>query len=270
MHSVGFPARESAVGRDPLGADGRIFALGPIVIEEPPPLVFAPELIARRPTSSSASAAPRPASLSMRWAGRAFSTGASSRCRPLVHRRRADLRLRPPRQSGVHGGARRLPPRRCARRGDGRPCRSRRDRRPSHRRRQKPRRCGLRHRRAGARPRRPRGGRPAGLCDGSVPELAAKARSGTVGLPVVCGGVSVASGDIVVGDRDGVVVVPRALIAPTLESLGRVKAFEAATLERVKAGLKDLPVDVPALRRGQGVTRACWADFQSEARGKGL
>jgi 4-hydroxy-4-methyl-2-oxoglutarate aldolase len=71
---------------------------------------------------------------------------------------------------------------------------------------------------------------------------------GTVGLPIVCGGVSVASGDVVIGDRDGVVVVPRARIAATLESLERVKAFEAATLKRVRAGLTDLPVEVPSLR----------------------
>ncbi len=71
----------------------------------------------------------------------------------------------------------------------------------------------------------------------------------TIGLPVVCGGVSIASGDVVVGDRDGVVVVPRARISATLESLQRVKAAEAATLERVREGLKDLPVEVPALRR---------------------
>jgi 4-hydroxy-4-methyl-2-oxoglutarate aldolase len=72
---------------------------------------------------------------------------------------------------------------------------------------------------------------------------------GTVGLPIVCGGVAVASGDVVIGDRDGVVVIPRARILATLESLELVKASEAATLERVRAGLKDLPVDVPALRR---------------------
>ena len=76
---------------------------------------------------------------------------------------------------------------------------------------------------------------------------------GSVGLPIVCGGVTVASGDIVVGDRDGVVVVPRARIEETLKNLERVKAAEAATLERVRGGLKELPVEVPALKRmGRG------------------
>jgi 4-hydroxy-4-methyl-2-oxoglutarate aldolase len=72
-------------------------------------------------------------------------------------------------------------------------------------------------------------------------------------LPVVCGGVTVASGDVVVGDRDGVVVVPRARIDQTLKNLEHVKAMEAATLERVRGGLKELPVEVPALKRmGRG------------------
>ncbi len=84
---------------------------------------------------------------------------------------------------------------------------------------------------------------------GATPNSPQRRGPGSVGLPVVCGGVVVASGDVVVGDRDGVVVVPRARISATLESLELVKASEAATLERVRAGLKDLPVDVPALRR---------------------
>jgi 4-hydroxy-4-methyl-2-oxoglutarate aldolase len=84
---------------------------------------------------------------------------------------------------------------------------------------------------------------------GVTPNSPQRRGPGSVGLPIVCGGVPVASGDVVVGDRDGVVVVPRARIAETLDSLERVKAMEAATLERVREGLKELPVEVPALRR---------------------
>ena len=83
---------------------------------------------------------------------------------------------------------------------------------------------------------------------GVTPNSPQRRGPGSVGLPIVCGGVAVASGDVVVGDRDGVVVVPRARIAETLENLERVKAAEAATLERVRGGLKELPVEVPALR----------------------
>jgi 4-hydroxy-4-methyl-2-oxoglutarate aldolase len=84
---------------------------------------------------------------------------------------------------------------------------------------------------------------------GVTPNSPQRRGPGSVGLPVVCGGVSVSSGDIIVGDRDGVVVVPRARIAETLDNLERVKAMEAATLKRVRGGLKELPVEVPALKR---------------------
>jgi regulator of RNase E activity RraA len=57
----------------------------------------------------------------------------------------------------------------------------------------------------------------------------------------------------VVGDRDGVAIVPRMRIDETLKNLERVTAAEAATLERVRAGLTELPVEVPALKRmGRG------------------
>ncbi|MFZ0604367.1 MAG: RraA family protein [Roseiarcus sp.] len=84
---------------------------------------------------------------------------------------------------------------------------------------------------------------------GVTPNSPQRRGPGSVGLPIVCGGVSIASGDVVVGDRDGVVVVPRGRIEETLKDLERVKAAEAATLERVRAGLKELPVEVPALRK---------------------
>jgi len=84
---------------------------------------------------------------------------------------------------------------------------------------------------------------------GVTPNSPQRRGPGSVGLPVVCGGVTVASGDVVVGDRDGVVVVPRARIEDTLKNLERVKAMEAKTLERVRAGLKELPVEVPSLKR---------------------
>jgi 4-hydroxy-4-methyl-2-oxoglutarate aldolase len=88
---------------------------------------------------------------------------------------------------------------------------------------------------------------------GVTPNSPQKRGPGSVGLPIVCGGVTVASGDVVVGDRDGVAVVPRTRIDETLKNLERVKAAEAATLERVRAGSKELPVEVPALKRmGRG------------------
>jgi len=43
-----------------------------------------------------------------------------------------------------------------------------------------------------------------------------KAKAGTIGEPVTCGGISVKPGDIVVGDRDGVVVLDAARWRETL------------------------------------------------------
>ena len=83
---------------------------------------------------------------------------------------------------------------------------------------------------------------------GVTPNSPGRRGPGTVGLPIVCGGSAVAAGDVVVGDRDGVVVVPRARLAETLANLSQVKAAEAAMLERVRGGLRELPV-APAARR---------------------
>jgi len=51
---------------------------------------------------------------------------------------------------------------------------------------------------------------------GVSPNSPGKRGPGTVGLPIVCGGVAIASGDLIVGDRDGVVAVPRARLEETL------------------------------------------------------
>ena len=76
---------------------------------------------------------------------------------------------------------------------------------------------------------------------GVTPNSPGRRGPGTVGLPIICGGRAIASGDVIVADRDGVVSVPRALIGETLANLERVKAAEAAMLERVRGGLKDVP-----------------------------
>ena len=47
-----------------------------------------------------------------------------------------------------------------------------------------------------------------------------------------------AAGDIVVGDEDGVVVVPATQIENTIARLGRVRAAEADLDAKVKAGLR--------------------------------
>jgi len=74
---------------------------------------------------------------------------------------------------------------------------------------------------------------------GVSPNSPARNGPGTVGLPVVCGGLPVAAGDIVIGDPDGIVIVPRAEIAAVLTRLAVVRANEAKMLKAVQGGLKE-------------------------------
>jgi len=85
---------------------------------------------------------------------------------------------------------------------------------------------------------------------GVTPNSPAKTGPGTVGLPIVVGGVLVDSGDIVVGDQDGVVVIPRLRIAATLKQLEQVRKLEAGLEAKVKAGLKKSDIVDSILKPG--------------------
>ena len=78
-------------------------------------------------------------------------------------------------------------------------------------------------------------------CRGVTPNSCVRSGPGTVGLPVVVGGVPVATGDLVLGDRDGVVVVPRARVAEVAERLAAVRAAEQAAETAVREGATTLP-----------------------------
>ena len=64
----------------------------------------------------------------------------------------------------------------------------------------------------------------------------AKASPGTINHPVVVGQVQVCPGDVVVGDRDGVVVVPAGEAQQTLEKAEKRRASEAQVMEKLRAG----------------------------------
>jgi 4-hydroxy-4-methyl-2-oxoglutarate aldolase len=76
------------------------------------------------------------------------------------------------------------------------------------------------------------------FCRGISPNSPARNGPGKAGLPVNLGGVTVASGDVVAGDRDGVVVVPRARIEEVTQALARIREAEAGLEAKVKGGLK--------------------------------
>jgi len=61
---------------------------------------------------------------------------------------------------------------------------------------------------------------------------------GAVGYPVQMGGRQISSGDMIVGDQDGIVVVPFEEIDTVIERLHGVREAEADFEAKVKAGLK--------------------------------
>jgi 4-hydroxy-4-methyl-2-oxoglutarate aldolase len=75
------------------------------------------------------------------------------------------------------------------------------------------------------------------FCAAVTPNSPVRNGPGRVGLPVTLGGVNVAPGDIVVADREGVVVVPQAHAAAVVAALEAVKAAEAEFSAKVKDGL---------------------------------
>jgi len=77
------------------------------------------------------------------------------------------------------------------------------------------------------------------FCRGVTPNSPARTGPGTVGLPVTVGGVPVETGDMVVGDRDGVVVVPYDRIDEVTKTLAAIKSAEAEVEEKVKAGMTE-------------------------------
>jgi len=73
-------------------------------------------------------------------------------------------------------------------------------------------------------------------CRGTSPAGPHKGWGGRVNVPVACGGMTVHPGDIVVGDADGVVIVPRDLAAAVAEKAKARLATEKAWFARVEAG----------------------------------
>jgi 4-hydroxy-4-methyl-2-oxoglutarate aldolase len=85
-----------------------------------------------------------------------------------------------------------------------------------------------------------------------------KATPGWVNVPIVCAGATVHPGDVIVGDADGVVVVPRAS-ADEAARLGNDRVTkEARTRERLRAG--ELGLDFYGLRSKLKDLGVVWVD----------
>jgi 4-hydroxy-4-methyl-2-oxoglutarate aldolase len=72
---------------------------------------------------------------------------------------------------------------------------------------------------------------------GVTPGSSARSGPGTVGLPIVIGRVSVSAGDLIVGDRDGVVVVPRSDVHAVVARLEDVRTAESVFEADAATGL---------------------------------
>ncbi len=86
-----------------------------------------------------------------------------------------------------------------------------------------------------------RGIRMVGLpcyCAGITPNSPARNGPGTVGFDIALAGHPVASGDVVVGDEDGVVVVPKALLEEVTARLPAIRKAEGEMDQAVRDGMR--------------------------------
>lgn len=70
----------------------------------------------------------------------------------------------------------------------------------------------------------------------SAPTNLTKHHAVDIGLPIACGGVAVYPGDILLGDADGVMVIPRHLADEIANETVEMELFEEFVLEQVTAG----------------------------------
>jgi 4-hydroxy-4-methyl-2-oxoglutarate aldolase len=75
-------------------------------------------------------------------------------------------------------------------------------------------------------------------CAGLTPASPHMTGPGSVGFSVQIGGQEVETGDMIVADRDGVVVVPFERLDEVIQKLARIFALESALDAKVAGGLK--------------------------------
>ena len=77
---------------------------------------------------------------------------------------------------------------------------------------------------------------------GITPNSCVRSGPGKVGLPIVAGGVRVEAGDFIMGDQDGVVVVPRADLDRVIAAVAEIRKAEGELIARIqREGLTSFP-----------------------------
>lgn len=74
---------------------------------------------------------------------------------------------------------------------------------------------------------------------GTTPGGPFKEGPGEINVPIACGGISVEPGDIILGDEDGVIVIPRRDAPAILEAAKKFQASDGAKLLAAQKGTSD-------------------------------
>jgi len=75
-------------------------------------------------------------------------------------------------------------------------------------------------------------------CMGVTPNSPHRSGPGTVGFPVTIAGHPVCSGDVVVADQDGVVIVPKARLQSVIDRLPAIRQAESRADQSVREGAR--------------------------------
>jgi 4-hydroxy-4-methyl-2-oxoglutarate aldolase len=76
------------------------------------------------------------------------------------------------------------------------------------------------------------------FCRGITPNSPVRNGPGSVGFPVVLGGVRVESGDIIAADSEGVVVIPKHQLPKVLSRIPEIQLAESKTEDAVAKGME--------------------------------